>query len=268
MQSGFLTYHRSTVHYTYAGRGKPLVCFHGYGETSSGFRFLEKTCTNDFLIIAIDLPHHGKTVWNDGIVDSKILADIVINILVQLQAAQNDIHLLGFSLGGRMALCVLQEIPEKISKLVLLAPDGLTVNFWYWLSTQTGAGRKLFKLTMMRPGWFLGMLRAGNKARLINQSIYKFVEYYIHDEAVRKELYDRWTALRKCSPAIAKIRQLVLQHRIVVHLLYGRHDRIIGHKKGERFVKDIPGCRLQVLNCGHQVLHEKNQAAITQALLS
>jgi pimeloyl-ACP methyl ester carboxylesterase len=45
--------------------------------------------------------------------------------------------LMGFSLDGRIALSVLELMPAGVSRLVLLAPDGLKINFWYWLSTQT-----------------------------------------------------------------------------------------------------------------------------------
>jgi pimeloyl-ACP methyl ester carboxylesterase len=268
MQSGHLVYRQSTIHYRYGGEGaRPLVCFHGYGESSGNFDFLEKSLGNDYTIIAPDLPFHRETIWNEGVVDIAMLADVVVKLLEHLKIAPADIHLLGFSLGGRLALCVLQELKDRVSKVVLLAPDGLTINFWYWLSTQTVAGRSLFRLTMSKPGWFLGMLSVANKVKLLNQSIYKFVKYYIHDDEVRKELYERWTGLRNCSPDTGKVKELVQQHRIIVHLLYGRHDRIIGHKKGERFLKELPGCRVEVLNCGHQVLHEKNIEAIVKALL-
>jgi hypothetical protein len=45
-------------------------------------------------------------------------------------------------------------MPEQIEKLVLLAPDGLKVNFWYWLATQTWLGKNSFCFTMKHPGWF------------------------------------------------------------------------------------------------------------------
>jgi pimeloyl-ACP methyl ester carboxylesterase len=121
---------------------------------------------------------------------------------------------------------------------------------------------------MRKPGWFLGMLRISNKLRIINQSIYKFVEYYIHDHAVRKALYDRWTGLRKCSPSMKKVRRLVQRHQIPVRLLYGKFDRIIGHKRGNKLFSKLSNCNVQVLNCGHQVLHEKNADAIYSALLN
>lgn len=268
MQSGFITHNHSTIHYRYGGLGsKPLVCFHGYAESSSSFDFLEKKVGAQFRIVAIDLPFHGQTDWKEKYVYSSQLADIIKKILEQLGAPCKDIHLLGFSLGGRMALCVLQELPDQVSRLVLLAPDGLRVNFWYWLATQSRVGNAIFKFTMSRPGWFLGMLRVSNRMRLINQSIYKFVEYYIHDERVRKELYERWTGLSKCSPHAATIKKILSKKNIGLRLLYGKYDRIITQQTGKKFQEGLTSCTIEVLNCGHQVLHEKNAEAIANALL-
>jgi pimeloyl-ACP methyl ester carboxylesterase len=268
MQSGFFNYQSCIIHYRFGGTGtRPLVCFHGYGETAMAFDLLEKKIGSDYFILAIDLPFHGETKWNLPILNASLLGGMITELLGQRKIQQHDIHLLGFSLGGRLALCILQQLQSKVSRIVLLAPDGLTVNFWYWLSTQTRAGRSAFRLTMAKPGWFLGMLGTANKLRLINQSIYKFVKYYIHDDEVRKELYERWTGLRHCTPNLDKIKQTIQQHHIIVRLLYGRHDRIIGNEKGKKFLQGLSASSVEVLNCGHQVLHEKNAEAIARALL-
>jgi pimeloyl-ACP methyl ester carboxylesterase len=159
-------------------------------------------------------------------------------------------------------------MPDKIKRVVLLAPDGLKVNFWYWLSTQTWIGNRLFAFTMKHPGWFLGFLKILNKLRLVNASIFKFVNYYIGDKEVRRLLYARWTTLRKFKPRLKKIKPLIRENNTVVHLLYGMHDRIILSSVGEKFRKGIEGhCTLSVIHSGHQVLHEKHAGEIMLALL-
>ena len=267
MQSEVINYKHSSIHFHYGGQGAtPLLCFHGYGETCSHFDFLEKYVGDKFTIIAIDLPFHGETEWKEKYVLPSDLAGVVNKILEHL-AITGKMHLIGFSLGGRMALSVLQELPTQVSKVVLLAPDGLKVNFWYWLATQSRVGNGLFKFTMKKPGWFMGMLRVSNKLRLINQSIYKFVEYYIHDEQVRKELYERWTGLSKCTPNAGKIKEIVAQQQIPVLVLYGKFDRIITQQTGKKFLESLPGATVNVLDCGHQVLHEKNAKEIAGTLI-
>ena len=115
---------------------------------------------------------------------------------------------MGFSLGGRIALTLFQLIPEKVDRIVLLAPDGLKVNFWYWLSTQTFLGNKLFAFTMKKPGWFFGFLKMLNKLGMVNASVFKFVNYYIGNPEIRQALYVRWTAMRKLKPYLKKVKSL------------------------------------------------------------
>lgn len=121
---------------------------------------------------------------------------------------------------------------------------------------------------MSSPGWFLGMLRFGNKIGVINRSIYKFVEYYIHDEQVRNELYSRWTCMKKCKPSLQIIKNEILKNTTTVRLLYGKHDRIILPSPAMRFIEGLSTARISMLDCGHQVLHSKNVEAIAEALIN
>ena len=192
-------------------------------------------------------------------------------ILEQLQhrygTSESPYNLVGFSLGGRLALKLLQESPEHICKLVLLAPDGLKVNRWYWIATQTQLGNRLFAFTMKYPQWFFKIMQLGERLRVVNSSIQKFARQHIHNEPVRNDLYKRWTCMRRFTPQLHDVQKQVLQHHITVCLLYGAHDRMILPHRGKKFKNGIESlCTLQVIDSGHQVLHEKNAAYITSLL--
>jgi pimeloyl-ACP methyl ester carboxylesterase len=177
--------------------------------------------------------------------------------------------LLGYSMGGRLALQLLQAVPEQIDKVILLAPDGLKVNFWYWLATQTFIGNRLFSFTMKHPGWFFFFLQAGNRLKLINQSVVKFTSYYIHDIMARRQLYERWTCMRQIKPDLALIKKIIAEHKTPVRLLYGKYDRIIRYERGEKFCHGIESfCTLQIIHTGHQVLQEKHANQIIQLIQS
>lgn len=262
-----LSYRNSTISYYRFGMGsKPVVCFHGYGESATIFDFLSKYTDNQYTFYSIDLPFHGNTDWKDGLVfDYNDLSAIVLKIT---GAGDIKFSLIGFSLGGRMVLGLYQLIPEKIEKIILLAPDGLKVNFWYWLATQTWLGNRFFGFTMKKPGWFFGLLKIMNKLKLVNTSIFKFVNYYIGNKEVRRLLFTRWTTLRKIKPDLQKIKMLIRENKTPVRLIYGKHDRIILSPVGEKFRKGIEEyCTLSVIHSGHQVLHEKHIEEILPALL-
>lgn len=272
LEHRFLTYKKSRVSWYCFGSGvQTVICFHGYGEKGNYFSFLEKHSSEQFCFIAIDLPFHGETEWKEGL-DFKWedLRDIIsATTKDKNQISKNKIALLGFSLGGRIALSLYQAVPEKIDKVVLLAPDGLKVNFWYWLSTQTLIGNKIFYATMKNPGWFFGFLKLLSKTGIVNASVLKFVKYYIDNAEVRHELYNRWITLRRLRPDLSKIKSLIKINRTPFRLIYGKHDRIILSKRGEQFRKGIEDyCSVTVIESGHQVLHEKHTADIVDRLIS
>ncbi|OSZ81504.1 hypothetical protein CAP36_09810 [Chitinophagaceae bacterium IBVUCB2] len=267
MDQLWLTYKNSVISYYRFGNGPKLaVCFHGYGETAANFEFLAKYAGNQYSFYAIDLPFHGKTEWKEGL--NFTIGDLQ-EITEQITGKQKGLFsLIGFSLGGRMALRLYEAIPQKVERLILLAADGLKVNFWYWLATQTWLGNKFFAFTMRKPHWFLGFLKLLNRIKLINASIFKFVNYYIGDAEVRQLLYARWTAFRNLKPHLKKIKQQIIINRTRTRLIYGKHDRIILSSVGEKFKKGIEECcTISVIHAGHQVLHEKHADEILPALL-
>jgi pimeloyl-ACP methyl ester carboxylesterase len=269
-----LSYNTSRISYLRFGTGVRLAfCFHGYGEEAVSFSFLEKYTGNEYTFFAIDLPFHGHTEWNDGYnCTTSDIQQIIERILhennQQPVTSNRQLSLIGFSLGGRVALSLYEKMPSQIERLVLLAPDGLKVNFWYWLATQTWIGKRLFAFTMKHPGWFFGFLKLLNKLKLVNASIFKFVNYYIGDKEARRLLYARWVSLRKIKPDLKRIKSFVRSNKTPVRLIYGKHDRIILSSVGEKFRKGIEGhCTISVIHSGHQVLHEKHVQEILPALL-
>lgn len=265
MEQRLLTYKSSEISYYRYGTGdQSIICFHGYGENAESYGFLETYTGNQFSFYSIDLPFHGKTEWKET---SPLKIDDLVAIVRLIAGETKPVILMGYSLGGRMALGLLEKMPAQTQKLVLLAPDGLKVNFWYRLSTQTWLGNRLFALTMRKPQWFFGFLKLLDRLKLINASIFKFVHYYIDDKEARELLYKRWTGLRKIKPHIPVIKSLITTNNIPVRLIYGKHDRIILPARGEKFRKGIENlCQINIIHSGHQVLHKKHVEEILPAL--
>ncbi len=273
MDQHLLSYNGSQICYYRFGYGlKAMFCFHGFGEDGTLYNFLEKYSGDQFTFYSIDLPFHGKTIWKNEIpFTTRDLQNIIREIIDQNKnGSQNVITgftLLGFSLGGRAALSLYQAQPDWIEKLVLLAPDGLKVNFWYWFSTQTRLGIRLFSFTMKYPGWFFAFIKILKKTGFINASVFKFVNYYIGNETARQLLFDRWTSLRKLKPDLKLIRNSIKLHRTPTRLVYGKYDRIILPVRGQVFQKDIEEfCTVTIIKSGHQVVHENHIEEILPVL--
>ena len=269
MRQQLLSYMDSQISYLVFGTGPEVaLCFHGYGEEGNSFSFLDKLAGSEFTFISIDLPFHGKTNWNNGqYFQKKDLEVIINNILSENKLEKLGMHkpftLAGFSLGGRIALCLYEIFPKQVKKIILLAPDGLKVNFWYRFSTQTWLGKKLFAFTMKYPGWFFAFLKILHFMGLVNVSIFKFVNYYIGNKEMRLLLYKRWTVLGKLKPDLERIKKAIGENKTWVSLLYGQHDRVIKPEPGIKFTKGIEEyATVTIINSGHQVLNEKHTAEI------
>ncbi len=269
MQRASISCGQSTISYLVFGRGNTVViCLHGYGESAERFLFLEQSAGDRYTFIAPDLPHHGSTNWTSDHLSSDDLRLLITGLIDKhFPGRQLPVYLLGYSLGGRLALYLTQQHFLPLHRIVLLAPDGLKVNPWYWLATQTWLGKQLFAYTMRKPGWFYALLKVLKKLRLVNSSIYKFVDYYIGDATVRRQLYQRWVTLRHIRPSLQKVKAVLRSDHIPTRLIYGRYDRIILPVRGEKFRKGLEELiSITLLEAGHQVLHPKYAPVIIDAL--
>jgi pimeloyl-ACP methyl ester carboxylesterase len=273
MTKRVLNYRNSKIGYCIIGSGPNIcLCFHGYGEEASRFAFLENLAGRDYSFFALDLPFHGATIWAEGLNFThtdlqQIIHEILLENGYRKPERNQMISIMGFSLGGRIALSIYQAWPDVIDKIVLLAPDGMKVNFWYRIATRTWIGKHLFGFTMKKPKWFFYLLKAFNRFDIVNASVFKFVNHYISDRHARLVLYQRWISLRRLKPNLKKIKSCIRQNKTPVRLLYGRHDRIILPTRGEKFITSIEEyATLRVIESGHQILHEKHEEEIIEAL--
>jgi len=271
MSGQFISFRSSRIHYSSWGSGsRILFAFHGYGESAASFAFLERSLGRDFTIIALDMPFHGETEWQEPqlFFDPRDLVALLESIAAGFSHRMPlQWDLLGYSMGGRVALQILGLAPQRIGRLVLLAPDGLFVNPWYALATRTAAGNRFFRWTMKRPAWLFLLMRTGNRLGLVNPSLYKFAAHYIDDDAVRDALYTRWTVMRGFRPRLGLIAGLIREQEIPVVLLYGSYDRIIRSRRAEPFLRRItPFGRLELLPAGHALLQPKFMEVIANAL--
>ncbi|MCW3113158.1 MAG: alpha/beta hydrolase [Segetibacter sp.] len=269
MQSHYISHRNSTIHYRQFGVGaKLLFCFHGYGRESFTFSFLERRLGNSFTIIAIDIPFHGLTEWKDELIfKPKYFTEFILDIRSTLKKDNAKFSLLGFSMGGRIALYLTQLLPEKVERLILIAPDGLSFNFWRWLGSETWIGSKLLHYTINHPGWLTWIINKAEKWRVIPRSLAEFVSYYIYDEEHRKTLYRRWISMRKFRPSLTKLKRLIKKNRIPVRMLFGAFDRVIPYQGGERFKQGIEEfASVEVVEAGHNLLSEVNVRKIVQLI--
>lgn len=269
MQSHYITYKNSSVHYRQFGNGpKLLFCFHGYGRESYTFSILERKLGHLFTIIAIDVPFHGLTQWKDELVlQPKYMANFLLQIRSGLHKENTKFSLLGFSMGGRVALHLTQLLADKVERLILLAPDGLNFNFWRWLMTNAWPFNKLLAYTIRHPKWVSWIIDKAEKWNVIHRSLADFIRYYIDDDDHRFMFYNRYISMRKFSPAFGQLKQFIRKYRITVKMMFGAFDRVIPSAGGEKFKEGIEEfASVKVIEAGHHLLSEAQVGKIAQLI--
>jgi pimeloyl-[acyl-carrier protein] methyl ester esterase len=100
------------------GSGPDLVLLHGWGLNVRVWDGLVEELRNCFRIIAVDLPGHGRSAWSAG---RGTPAEQAWFIHSTLASVSNRYSLLGWSLGGQIALDLAAAMPGQIDRLVLVA---------------------------------------------------------------------------------------------------------------------------------------------------
>ena len=105
-----------------AGTGPPVIAIHGLGASKASFLATVAALAPRFRVMAIDLPGFGDSDKPVGApYDARYFAAAIVQLLDALEL--DRAHLIGNSLGGRVALEVGLRAPERVDRLALLAPS-------------------------------------------------------------------------------------------------------------------------------------------------
>jgi pimeloyl-ACP methyl ester carboxylesterase len=103
------------------GRGSDVLLIHGLGGTRASFFETAADLSPHYRVHAIDLPGFGSSSKPAiGAYDARWFADIIIGVLDRLGISRA--HLVGNSMGGRAAIEVGLQAPERVGGLGLLCP--------------------------------------------------------------------------------------------------------------------------------------------------
>lgn len=119
MSDTYLTLNGARYHITRAGDGPPLLLLHGFTGSAQSWRPYLDSLAQEFSLIAPDFPGHGSSDAPANTARYSIensTADLVA-LVTQLEISR--IHLLGYSMGGRVALHFALCHPERVARLVL-----------------------------------------------------------------------------------------------------------------------------------------------------
>ncbi|MCP4360322.1 MAG: 2-succinyl-6-hydroxy-2,4-cyclohexadiene-1-carboxylate synthase [Chloroflexi bacterium] len=115
----FLQVNGQSYFYECSGEGRPLLLLHGFTGSSQNWRPLVPQLATQFQVVTLDLLGHGRTASPPE--ESRYTIDnAAIDLIAILDTLQiEQVHLLGYSMGGRLALFTAVTYPNRIHSLVL-----------------------------------------------------------------------------------------------------------------------------------------------------
>lgn len=105
------------LHYQTGGEGQPLVLIHGLFGSADNWGSIARHFSQHYQVISIDLRNHGRSPHCASQTYADMAADL-LELCDRLELAH--IHVLGHSLGGKVAMQFATQYPERVSKLIVV----------------------------------------------------------------------------------------------------------------------------------------------------
>ncbi|HHB2054178.1 2-succinyl-6-hydroxy-2,4-cyclohexadiene-1-carboxylate synthase [Bacillus cereus] len=105
--------------YEVVGSGEPLLLLHGFTGSMETWRSFISSWSEQFQVIVVDLVGHGKTESPEDVAHYDIR-----NVALQMKELLDylhieKVHILGYSMGGRLAITMACLYPDYVHSLLL-----------------------------------------------------------------------------------------------------------------------------------------------------
>ena len=237
------------LNYEISKNGKePLVLLHGFMENNTIWEDMEESLSDQFQLIKIDLPGHGKSEVLGEIHTMNLMAEEVKKVIDHLQLSK--VHLLGHSMGGYTALAFAELYPENLKSLSLFFSSTLEDN-----DDKKDIRRRSIEIINRNYPSFvdnsIANLFSENERDILRDKI----------ELAKKIAVETNTEGIKASQLGMAERpnrtKILLEFNLPILIIAGKHDNAV---KTETFFEHIPNrknIKTYILDCGHNGHWEK-----------
>jgi pimeloyl-ACP methyl ester carboxylesterase len=236
---------------------------HGFGSSLQTWDAWSAVLARDYRVIRFDIAGFGLSgpAANQ---DYSEAADVrrVLAVLDHLGVQQSV--LIGHSMGGRLAWSLAASQPQRVSRLVLIAPDGFP--------DPAARSEKTFEVSpllglirLSLPQWALklGLAPAYGDATRLSDTVVTRYQDMLRAPGVRAAVIERMQQSRNSDP-VPRLKTIAAP----TLLLWGDKDAMIPPANAADYLAAMPRARSVLLpGLGH-VPHEENPAASLAPVLS
>lgn len=266
-KSGYISLGKEKLHFLQYGKGaKLLLAFHGYAVDATMFAPIAASLEKEYTVCSVDLPFHGKSQWSN---ETRVTKSHLVSLvhLMKNKFSVDKMSLIGYSMGGRICLQIIELMPECVDKVALLASDGLTTNFYYYFLTNTGFGRFIFVNSLQKPSRYIQLLGIMRRMKLINVVLFRFIMQNINSAEKRNHVQSVWLSLNEILPDHRKLKQEIIKYQIPITIFMGRNDKIIPASNAYKFKNGLETVNLITTKKGHHLPDSSNLQMIADSLL-
>jgi pimeloyl-ACP methyl ester carboxylesterase/putative sterol carrier protein len=235
------------------GRGSPVVLLHGLAATKLSYLPLLPALARTHRVIVPDLPGHGESTKPRASYTPGYFATVVHDLLDELGIDRASI--VGNSMGGRIALEMAAEFPDRVRGLVLLDPAAAGVPFplYVRLLRMLPSGVGAVPIPLRKRIVAYGIRTLFSDPRRLPRGAYlagadEFIRIYRHGRA-RVALL---SAIRGLMADEDTFWDRMAGVPVPTLILWGSEDRLVPVRLGRRLARTMPRAELVVLpGVGH-----------------
>ena len=253
MNEGWANVDGLKIRYLESGKGakKHVLFIHGLGSAADRWMKIPDELSSDFHSIAIDLPGFGESDKPEKMnytIDE--FRKIIVSFLKEIPIQNEQINLIGHSLGGYIASEIAIQNQNIVNQLVLIDSSGMLERptpildeyFEAAMNPTQDNVRKAFEKMVADPKRIPQQLVDGFIRRVNMPNAKHAFESTLVNSATTQIGLDR---LRKINP-------------IPTLILWGVHDNVIPLEHSQFFKESIDDSRLEIIeDAGHAPFAEK-----------
>lgn len=249
------------THKLYGGKKSQwLIAFYGYGQSASVYEALFKQIQSTYNLLVIDNPMQD---YQQDIHPTDF-RDALQQLLVQYDIS--TFNTISYSMGSRLNLYIPIFFPEKVNKMMLVAPDGIVTNFWNRAAVNTPWGQRLFYFFVQHGDAYVKTLTFFHRLGIVNKSLYAFSKWHMRDITRRRNVYNAWMNMRLLRPDLLRVQQVIDGHHITLITFFGRQDPVISPVIQRKCAMAFPAASHRWLEGDHNLLNMELFSIIAKEL--
>lgn len=235
-----------------------LVLLHGFGGSLHGWEAWAQALSADYRVIRYDQPGAGLSAPDPtGDYSDERALQVLAALMDKLGLARATI--VGHSMGGRMAWRFAAAQPQRVDKLVLVAPDGFaSPGFEYGKAPEAGPMVQAMRYTLPKPLVGMSLKPAYADPSVMTDELLTRYHQLLLAPGTRDAMIRRTEQLVLVPPPpiLATIQAPTL-------LLWGAQDAMIPATNAADYLRAMPNARLVTLpGVGHLPQEEAPQASV------